>query len=137
MTMKECQSFQPLNHSLQVLEIQSFKHLLEREGESFVQQHYTKLERSVSDTGERWIQYLAGRWVAKSVITNLLGKDNNQSRFWLDIEILRLPTGQPFVKLFGQSQLLATRLGIKQWLLSISHTAIYAVASVVVVIGMS
>ena len=140
MYAKEFQEFSMLNHSLHVLEIQPFKHLLEQEGENFIEQHYTSLERSVNDTGKRRIQYLAGRYAAKSALAkclainesaSILDRDRNQEEFWLDIEILRLPTGQPSVALLGQCQSIAARLGIKDWLLSISHTANYAVASVV------
>jgi holo-[acyl-carrier protein] synthase len=131
---KETKSFKTLTHSLQVLEIKPFKHLLERERENFVKQHYTSLECSVTNTGERRIQYLAGRLAAKKAIATVINKNNNQSSFWLDIEILRLPTGQPSLVLFGQCQEIATRLGIKQWLLSISHTATYAVASAIAVV---
>ncbi len=155
MYAKKAPEFALLNHSLQVLEIQSFKHLLEQEG-NFIQQRYTKIERSVSDTGERRIQYLAGRWAAKEAISSILGQDNRRlggshatrfpsrnpkglaslraprSHFWLDIEILRLPTGQPSVALFSHCREIATKLGIKQWFLSISHTCTYAVASVAV-----
>ncbi len=132
MYTKVVETYQTQNHSLQVLEIQPFKDLLEQEGENFIQQHYTNIERSVSDTGKRRIQYLAGRWAAKKAIVNILGQDNRRSGFWLDIEILRLPTGQPSVRLLGQYQQEAIRLGIKQWLLSISHTSTYAAASVAV-----
>lgn len=132
MYTKVVETYQTQNHSLQVLEIQPFKDLLEQEGENLIQQHYTNIERSVSDTGKRRIQYLAGRWAAKKAIVNILGQDNRRSHFWLDIEILRLPTGQPSVRLLGQYQQEAIRLGIKKWLLSISHTSTYAVASVAV-----
>lgn len=128
---KSCKT---LNHSLQVVEIHPFKHLLEREGENFIKQHYTSLERSVTDTGERRIQYLAGRMAAKKAIATVINTNNNRSGFWLDIEILRLPTGQPLVVLFGRCQEIATRLGIEQWLLSISHTTTYAVASAIAVV---
>ncbi|NJO96930.1 MAG: holo-ACP synthase [Pleurocapsa sp. CRU_1_2] len=132
MYAKKAPDFPLLNHSLQVLEIQSFKHFLEQEGENFIQQRYTNIERSVSDTGERRIQYLAGRWATKGAIASILGQDNMRLHCWLDIEILRLPTGQPSVALFSQCREIATRLGIKRWFLSISHTSTYAVASVAV-----
>lgn len=132
MYAKKAPDFPLLNHSLQVLEIQSFKHFLEQEGENFIQQRYTDIERSVSDTGERRIQYLAGRWAAKGAIASILGQDNMRLHCWLEIEILRLPTGQPSVALFSQCREIATRLGIKRWFLSISHTSTYAVASVAV-----
>lgn len=130
MYAKESQDLLGLNHSLQVLEIQPFQNLIRQAGENFIQQHYTTIERSVSDTGKRRIQYLAGRWAAKNAIASLLG--NEQFLSWLDIEIPRLPTGQPSVTLLGQCQPAAIRLGIKQWFISISHTSTYAVASVAV-----
>lgn len=149
MYAKAVEIYQTQNHSLQVLEIQSFKHLLEQSGENFIQQHYTTIERSVSDTGKRRIQYLAGRWAAKIAIANILGQNNMRcsgvlgvslmsdcikkpSGSWLNIEVLRLPTGQPSVRLLGQYQQEAIRLDIKQWFISISHTSKYAVASVAV-----
>lgn len=132
MYAKEAQDFLLLNQSLQVLEIQSFKDILEQSGENFIQRHYTDIELSVSDIGQRRIQYLAGRWAAKNAIASILELDNMPSSSWLNIEILRLPTGQPSVRLLGQYQQAAIRLGIKQWFLSISHTSTYAVAGVAV-----
>lgn len=125
--------FQSSNSSLQVIKISSFKQLLEREGENFIRQHYTDVELSVNYTGERRVQYLAGRWAAKKAIIDLLGKKESIS--WLNIEILRLPTGQPLVTLFSQCQAIATRLKIEKCLLSISHTTTHAVASVVATVG--
>lgn len=125
--------FQTSNSSLQIIEISSFKQLLEGEKESFIRQHYTDAELNVNYIGERRIQYLAGRWAAKRAIINIL--DNQDSISWLNLEILRLPTGQPSVNLFGQCQAIATRLRIEKWLLSISHTTTHAVASVVAIVG--
>lgn len=132
MYAKEVEAYQTQNQSLQVLEIQSFKEILEQSGENFIQRHYTDIELSVNDTGERRIQYLAGRYAAKNAIASILDQDNMRSSSWLDIEILRLPTGQPSVKLLGKYQQEAIKLSIKQWFLSISHTSAHAVASVAV-----
>ncbi|WP_172657325.1 holo-ACP synthase [Myxosarcina sp. GI1] len=123
--------FQTPNSSLQVIKIQPFKQLLEGR-ENFIQQHYTDVELNVNYIGERRIQYLAGRWAAKRAIINIL--DNGREFSYLDLEILRLSTGQPSVILFGQCQAIATRLGIAQWLISISHTTTHAVASVVAIV---
>lgn len=132
MYVKVPEIFQILNCNLQVIAIPPFKQLLEHEGDNFIRQHYTDLELSVTDIGERRIQYLAGRWAAKKAIIDILG--NEKSFSWLDIEIMRLPTGQPLVTLFDRCLEIATKLGIKQWLLSISHTVTHAVASVVAIV---
>ena len=73
-------SFKTLQ-SLQVLEIKPFKHLLEQKGENFIRQVYTSRERSVTDTGERRIQYLAGRLVAKKAIATVINTNINRFFF--------------------------------------------------------
>lgn len=156
--------------SLQVLKIKSFKRLLEKGGENFVRQHYTDVERGVSDRGKRRIQYLAGRWAAKKAVIDILENDqfcfaqlpsqlhsntllaprqppqsgvSEQKTFapnslvsncCLEVAIVRLSTGQPSVKLFGQCKTAAARLRIKRWLLSIGHTDIYAIANAIAIV---
>jgi hypothetical protein len=47
---------------------------------------------------------------------------------WRDIEIERLPTGQPAVRLHGRAAQRAEQLGMARVAVSISHEADYAVA---------
>ena len=47
---------------------------------------------------------------------------------WRDIEVERLPTGQPAVLLHGRAQARARQLGMERIALSISHESEYAVA---------
>jgi hypothetical protein len=47
---------------------------------------------------------------------------------WRDIEIERLPTGQPSVRLHGRAEQRAEQLGMARVAVSISHEAEYAVA---------
>ena len=50
---------------------------------------------------------------------------------WLDVEILRRPTGGTEVRLSGGALDVANALGVTQWLVSISHSGDYAVASAI------
>jgi holo-[acyl-carrier protein] synthase len=118
---------------LRIIDIESFSKFAVQMGETFESYYYTNLERNVVDRGARRMQYLAGRFAAKSAIAKVLRKEGDRENFWLDIEIQRLPTGAPSVKLYGKCQDLAARLGIKNWLLSISHTSSYAVAMAIAV----
>ena len=47
---------------------------------------------------------------------------------WRDIEVERLPTGQPAVRLHGRAAARAAQLGMDRIALSISHESDYAVA---------
>jgi holo-[acyl-carrier protein] synthase len=113
---------------LQVINLKSFSNFAARMGETFESYYYTNLERNITDFGARRIQYLAGRFAAKSAIAFVLGKEDDRDGFWLDLEIQRLPTGEPSVRLSDRCQEIAMQLGINKWLLSISHTSDYAAA---------
>jgi phosphopantetheine--protein transferase-like protein len=70
---------------------------------------------------------LAGRWAAKEAVSKVLGL-GVRGIGWRDIEIERLPTGQPAVLLHGRAARRAEQLGMGRIALSISHEAEYAVA---------
>ena len=48
---------------------------------------------------------------------------------WRDIEIIRQPSGQPTVLLHGTGAATAASLGVRTWLLSLSHSDHYATAT--------
>jgi holo-[acyl-carrier protein] synthase len=69
----------------------------------------------------------AGRWAAKEAVSKVLGL-GVRGIGWRDIEIERLPTGQPAVRLHGRAAGRAEQLGMERVAVSISHEADYAVA---------
>ena len=87
------------------------------------QRYFTLAERSSWERGKRRWQYLGGRLAAKQSILSYLPELS-----WPDVEIRRLPHGAPAVALSDRGQMAASHIGIKRWLLSISHTDRYAVA---------
>jgi holo-[acyl-carrier protein] synthase len=70
---------------------------------------------------------LAGRWAAKEAVSKVLGL-GVRGIGWRDIEVERLPTGQPAVRLHGRAARRAEQLGMGRIALSISHESDYAVA---------
>ena len=70
---------------------------------------------------------MAGRWAAKEAVSKVLGL-GVRGIGWRDIEIERLPTGQPAVKLHGRAARRAEQLGMARVAVSISHESDYAVA---------
>ena len=69
----------------------------------------------------------AGRWAAKEAVSKVLGL-GVRGIGWREIEIERLPTGQPAVRLHGRAAARAEQLGMQRIALSISHESDYAVA---------
>lgn len=97
---------------------------LDRFGDRFCQRILTPAEgRYVRGRAET----LAGRWAAKEAVSKVLGL-GVRGIGWRDIEIERLPTGQPAVALHGRAAKRAEQLGMGRIALSISHEAEFAVA---------
>jgi holo-[acyl-carrier protein] synthase len=80
-------------------------------------------QRYVRDRPETF----AGRWAAKEAVSKVLGL-GVRGIGWKDIEIERLPTGQPAVRLHGRAEQRAGQLGMGRIALSITHESDYAVA---------
>jgi holo-[acyl-carrier protein] synthase len=70
---------------------------------------------------------MAGRWAAKEAVSKVLGL-GVRGIGWRDIEVERLPTGQPAIRLHGRAARRAEQLEMGRIAVSISHEADYAVA---------
>jgi holo-[acyl-carrier protein] synthase len=70
---------------------------------------------------------MAGRWAAKEAVSKVLGL-GVRGVGWREIEIVRLPTGAPTVRLHDRALRRAEQLGMGRIAVSISHERDYAVA---------
>ena len=97
---------------------------IERFGQRFANRVLTEREqRYVRQRPETF----AGRWAAKEAVSKVLGL-GVRGVGWRDIEVERLPTGQPSIVLHGRAAGRADQLGMGRIAVSITHEAEYAVA---------
>lgn len=75
-------------------------------------------------------QTIAGRFAAKEAVLKALGLGLGGMPL-REISIVRLPSGQPEVRLTGEAKQTAQRLGVRHIHISISHDGAYAIAQVV------
>jgi phosphopantetheine--protein transferase-like protein len=109
---------------IDIIKVERIRRSLARFGSRFSQRVLTPGEqRYVRDRPET----MAGRWAAKEAVSKVLGL-GVRGIGWREIEIERLPTGQPAVRLHGRAERRARQLGMDRIALSISHEADYAVA---------
>ncbi len=107
-----------------IIRIARIRDALDRFGERFVARVLTEAEAAyVRGRAET----LAGRWAAKEAVSKVLGL-GVRGIGWRDIEIERLPTGQPATRLHGRAARRAEQLGMGRIAISISHEDDYAVA---------
>ena len=109
---------------IDIIKVDRIRDTLERFGDRFTQRVLTPAEqRYVRGRPET----MAGRWAAKEAVSKVLGL-GVRGIGWRDIEVERLPTGQPAVRLHGRAAARAEQLGMGRIALSISHESDYAVA---------
>jgi holo-[acyl-carrier protein] synthase len=109
---------------IDIIRVDRIRRTLARFGTRFALRVLTPAEqRYVRDRPET----LAGRWAAKEAVSKVLGL-GVRGIGWREIEVERLPTGQPAIRLHGRAQARAVQLGMGRIAVSISHEADYAVA---------
>jgi holo-[acyl-carrier protein] synthase len=109
---------------IDIIKVARIRAALERFGPRFSRRVLTDAERRyVRDRPET----MAGRWAAKEAVSKVLGL-GVRGIGWRDIEIERLPTGQPAVHLHGRAATRAGQLGMARIAISITHESDYAVA---------
>jgi len=109
---------------IDIICVSRIKESLERFGDRFVARVLTPTEAAYV---RKRPETMAGRWAAKEAVSKVLGL-GVRGIGWRDIEIQRLPTGQPAVKLHGRAQKRAEQLGMDRVAVSISHESEFAVA---------
>ena len=109
---------------IDIIKVDRIRAALTRFGERFSKRVLTTNEqRYVRGRPETF----AGRWAAKEAVSKVLGL-GVRGIGWRDIEIERLPTGQPAVRLHGRAAARAEQLGMERIAVSITHESDYAVA---------
>ncbi len=109
---------------IDIIKVDRIRAALDRFGPRFSRRVLTEGERRyVRDRPET----MAGRWAAKEAVSKVLGL-GVRGIGWRDIEIERLPTGQPAVRLHGRAAARAEQLGMERIAVSITHESDYAVA---------
>src|SRR6187549_4124490 len=109
---------------IDIIKVERIANALKKFGDRFPR-------RVLTDGEQRYVrnrpQNFAGRWAAKEAVSKVLGL-GVRGVGWTEIEIQRLPTGQPAVRLHGRARQRAEQLGMDRIAVSISHEAEYAVA---------
>jgi holo-[acyl-carrier protein] synthase len=109
---------------IDIIKVERIRAALEKFGARFSR-------RVLTDAEQRYVrarpETMAGRWAAKEAVSKVLGL-GVRGIGWREIEIERLPTGQPAVRLHDRAAARAAQLGMDRIAVSISHESDYAVA---------
>jgi holo-[acyl-carrier protein] synthase len=118
-------------HGIDLVEVSRIAEMLERHGERFKERVFTAAEMQHAEGKRRESEHLAARFAAKEAVFKALGTGWSGGVAWTDVEVVRLPSGQPSLKVTGRAAEIAAQLGIREWHISITHTDAHAMASVI------
>ena len=116
-----------LTTGVDIVELDRIRDVLERWGQSFLDRIYTPGEQAFS---RGRIPQLAARFAAKEAVMKALGT-GIRGVGWREVEVTRKRGQPPAITLHGRASARATRMGVNQVAISLSHSREYAVASVV------
>jgi holo-[acyl-carrier protein] synthase len=107
-----------------IIEIDRIEGTLVRFGQRFLDRIYTEAELTLC---KQRVERLAARFAGKEAVMKALGT-GAKGVGWRDIEILAKPSGEPTVSLYGRAAATASKLGVAEIAISLSHSRQYAVA---------
>src|SRR3981189_3543146 len=112
-------------------EVDRIEAAIERRGRPFLDRLFTPSEIAYCETHRHRAERFAGRFAAKEAAMKALGTGWSRGVRWVDIEVIREPSGKPTLKLSGAAREIADRLGVKSIALTITHSGNTALAQVI------
>jgi len=120
-----------IGSGIDIVEIRRIQHAKDRYGKRFLNRVYTAAEQAYCLRKRKAAESFAARFAAKEAGAKALGTGISFGVNWLEIEVVREPSGRPSLKFHGRAAQIAAHMGFARAALSITHTADLAMASVV------
>ncbi len=122
-----------LGHGIDMVENDRIARSISEFGEGFVNRVFCAMEIEYCQRMREPAPHFAARWAAKEAVAKAFGTGIGASISFLDIEVRRKASGEPFVQLHGAGIELAARRSVTGVMLSLSHSRDYSIASVILV----
>jgi holo-[acyl-carrier protein] synthase len=120
-----------IGSGIDMIEIRRIQRSMDRFGTRFLDRVYTAGEQAYCLKKRHAAESFAARFAAKEAGAKALGTGISYGINWLEIEVVREPSGRPTLRFHGRAKQIADRLGCARSALSITHTEELATASVV------
>ena len=116
---------------IDLVEIERIRHSVERYGARFLNRVFTHAEQAYCLRKRNAAESFAARFAAKEAAAKALGTGISRGVTWLEIEVVRAPSGRPSLMFHGRAAQIAGAFGMEHSALSLTHTGTLAMASVV------
>lgn len=116
---------------IDLIEVERIRKAVERHGERFLTRLFTPAELAYcQEGGKAQFHRMAARFAAKEAALKAIGLGLSGVK-WTEVEVVRLPSGQPTLRLSDRLTQIAAERSIRSFQLSLSHAQAYAIAQVV------
>jgi len=113
------------------IELERIARVYESYGDHFLGKIYTEAERAYFERWKDPVPRIAGRFAVKEACMKALGTGWSRGVRWRDIEVLRHPSGKPFVTLHGEARRILASLDATEIHCTITHSRDHAMAVVI------
>jgi len=120
-----------IGSGIDMVEIRRIQHAIDRYGQRFLDRVFTADEQAYCKRKRNSAESFAARFASKEAGAKALGTGISFGVSWLEIEVVREPSGRPSLRFYGRAAQIASGMGFARAALSITHTAALATASVI------
>jgi holo-[acyl-carrier protein] synthase len=120
-----------IESGIDLIEVNRIKKAIERWPDKFINRIFTKGEIEYSSKKKLKYEHLAARFATKEAVLKAFGQGKKRYVRWKDIEVSKLTSGKPSIKIHGFIKTVKENSNIKDISISMSHTEHYAIASCV------
>jgi holo-[acyl-carrier protein] synthase len=113
-----------------MIEIARIAEVLARYGDRFCQRIYLPGEIRYCRSKKNGAESFAARFAAKEAAAKALGTGIQHGVAWRDIEVVRAPSGRPTLLFHGRAAAIAGELGVRNAVISLTHSRTQALAQV-------
>jgi holo-[acyl-carrier protein] synthase len=114
-----------------ITEVDRMEAAIERRGRAFLERLFTPSEIRYCEKHRNSAERFAGRFAAKEAAMKALGTGWARGVRWIDIEVVREPSGKPTLKLSGATLAIADSIGVRNIVVTITHDGNTALAQVI------
>lgn len=116
---------------LDIAEIDRIEAAITRHGAAIIERLFTPREVAYCESHRNKFERYAGRFAAKEAAMKALGTGWRAGVRWRDIEVIRDLSGKPTLELQGVARERASKMGVKNISLTITHSGNLALAEVI------
>lgn len=120
-----------LGIGIDLAEVGRIRQAIEQHQHRFIDRIYTSSEIAYVESKANRFERYAARFAAKEAGMKAIGTGWRRGVRWQDFEVANLPSGKPTLSLHGAAAEVASNLGVSSVALSMTHTALQAMAIVI------